>query len=164
MFAQFAQALQKGQSSVDLRLASFELSSKLWAPLTSNLTCLFCLIEPPEPPVFPCGHSICEACVLRCAQSIQHLEFHFFLDKCRICQHAVEITLKLKPPTAGTRVLTIDGGGTRAAIPLEMLRLLQALLDPVLVRDNFELGIGTSSGKYPPSEADAVLIPLGQAL
>jgi hypothetical protein len=147
MFAQFADALQRGQSSVHLRAASFELNPKTWLPLKSNLTCLFCLASAPEPPVLPCGHAVCEKCILRCAKSIPHLEFHFHLEKCHICQVAVDVTVKVKPPTAGIRLLSIDGGGTRGVIPLESLNILQDLLGQVAIRDCFELGMGTSSGK-----------------
>ena len=147
MFAQFTNAVLKGKSSIGLRLASFELNSKPWTPIKSNLTCLFCLVSPPEPPVLPCGHCFCETCVLRCARNIPNLEFHFFLKKCFICQIAAGITVRIKPPTAGIRLLSIDGGGTRGVIPLEMLTLLQDLLGPVFIRDSFDLGMGTSSGK-----------------
>jgi len=54
----------------------------------------------------------------------------------------------LKPVTAGYRLLSLDGGGTRAVIALEELRLLQESLGPLCrVQDFFNMVMGTSSGK-----------------
>ena len=58
-----------------------------------------------------------------------------------------EFFVRLKPPTAGIRILSIDGGGVRGIIPLESLSLLQQLLGPDCpIQELVDLGFGTSAG------------------
>ena len=60
----------------------------------------------------------------------------------------VQLTVQLKPPTAGIRVMSIDGGGVRGIVPLEFLDLLQRSLGPECpLQDFFDLAFGTSAGK-----------------
>lgn len=55
---------------------------------------------------------------------------------------------KLKPPTAGVRILSIDGGGIRGVISLEFLSLIRDSVGTKCpIQDFFGLVIGTSSGK-----------------
>ena len=55
---------------------------------------------------------------------------------------------KVKPPTAGVRVLSIDGGGIHGVVPLKFLQLLQGRIGPPYpVQDNFGTAYGTSSGE-----------------
>ena len=59
-----------------------------------------------------------------------------------------DVDIKVKPDNAGVKILTIDGGGIRGIVPLQFLQILQdriGLLIPV--QDNFNIVIGTSSGK-----------------
>lgn len=54
----------------------------------------------------------------------------------------------LHPPTAGPRILSIDGGGVCGVIPPEFLRLLQKVVRRNCeVQSLFGLAFGTSSGK-----------------
>lgn len=55
---------------------------------------------------------------------------------------------KIKPPTAGPRILSIDGGGIRGVVILEFFRLLQELLGSAIpLRELFDQAFGTSSGE-----------------
>lgn len=57
--------------------------------------------------------------------------------------------VRLKPPTAGIRILSIDGGGVRGIIPLEILSMLQGIAGSSCpVQDLFDLVYGTSIGQY----------------
>lgn len=59
------------------------------------------------------------------------------------------LTVTLKPPTAGIRILTIDGGGIRGVVPLEFMRKLQDKVGPDCpIQDLFDLAFGTSSGMF----------------
>ena len=70
--------------------------------------------------------------------------------RCPVCSrpnHAGPFTMV--PPTAGPRILSIDGGGVRGAIPLTLLSLLEDRFADMGcgARDFFDLMCGTSSGK-----------------
>ncbi|KAI9701837.1 MAG: hypothetical protein M1836_001181 [Candelina mexicana] len=52
-----------------------------------------------------------------------------------------------KPPSAGVRILTLDGGGIRGVAELEILRLIeQALGGRIPIQAFFDLIVGTSAG------------------
>lgn len=56
--------------------------------------------------------------------------------------------MRIKPPTASVRLLTIDGGGTRGVVPLVFLQALEERIGlPYPVQENFDLAFGTSIGK-----------------
>lgn len=56
----------------------------------------------------------------------------------------------MKPDTATVRVLSVDGGGSRARIPLEFLQRLQDCVGlPYRVQCNFDFVFGTSCGLDP---------------
>lgn len=52
-------------------------------------------------------------------------EHAFILKRCGLCLRPADLTVHLKPPTAGVRILSVDGGGIRGIVPLEFLELLQ---------------------------------------
>ena len=144
-FSAIARSVQAGASSADLR-REFLRSSKLIANIKTNLTCLGCVLQAPEH-LLSCGHSLCDNCLLIFATGVPSAEYHFKLDVCIRCQQKARFNCRIKPPTAGVRVMSVDGGGTRGAVPLESMCLLQVLLGNLPIRDCFDLGFGTSSGK-----------------
>lgn len=135
-----------GYTSIDLRRRCFERHAKVLPSLRSNITCLYCLARCPEH-VLPCQHSICDICVQRFAEGLSGAESRFLLRGCELCASNVGREVILKPATAGIRVIAIDGGGTRGAVPLESLCILQDLLGELPLRACFDLALGTSSGK-----------------
>ena len=73
---------------------------------------------------------------------------HFIINACILCSNKGKLLAKLKPASAGARVLSIDGGRVRGIVPLEFLTLLQGVLDPELqIQNLFEQAFGTSSGE-----------------
>ena len=69
------------------------------------------------------------------------------LEKCVLCSLGT-LRVTLKPPTAGIRILSVDGGGVRGVVPLEFLNILQDTIGPECpIQDLFDLAFGTSSGK-----------------
>lgn len=52
----------------------------------------------------------------------------------------------LKPTSAGVRMLTLDGGGVRACMQLEILQALQLELGELPLQCFFDLMVGTSAG------------------
>ena len=117
-----------------------------WDLIRSHRTCLLCLRRKPEH-ILTCRHAICDTCAAIFENPLRGKEAHFVVDPCALCGTKGRLVVKLKPSTAGARILTIDGGGVRGVVPLEFLRLLQNLLEPQLpLQDLFEQAFGTSSG------------------
>ncbi|KAF9729766.1 hypothetical protein PMIN01_11699 [Paraphaeosphaeria minitans] len=90
---------------------------------------------------------VCEDC---CKELGHHFDtdphLHVF-DHCPICELPCQFAVRVKPVTAGFRVLSIDGGGIRAVIPIQFLRALeQAIGLDMPVQEHFDLSYGTSSG------------------
>lgn len=68
---------------------------------------------------------------------------------CLLCLSREELVIEVLPPTMNPSVLAIDGGGVRAAIPLEHLILIQESLGSNCpLRNLVDLTVGTSSGDY----------------
>ena len=116
--------------------------------IRSHKTC-FCLFQTPEK-VFSCGHAICDTCV-RCLGERCKEEKHIFrFMKCPFCGIKNERSpIGLIPPTAGIRVLSLDGGGMRGIIELIFLHRIEEVLEEIQipVLDNFDFACGTSAGK-----------------
>jgi hypothetical protein len=132
-------------TSSHLRTEILKAHSPRWFPLRTNKTCLRCLRRRPEHPQ-PCGHSLCDACVMMLGRDNPGAEYCFNITTCFLCQSDMNFTARLKPPSAGVRILSIDGGGTRGAIPWESICLLQSIVGKLPLRELFDLKVGTSSG------------------
>ncbi|KAL6158272.1 hypothetical protein ACJBU6_04069 [Exserohilum turcicum] len=71
----------------------------------------------------------------------------YTLNCCPFCSQISEVTVRVKPATAGLRVLSIDGGGIRAAIPIQFLCALENAIGlDIPIQEHFDLAYGTSSG------------------
>jgi hypothetical protein len=90
---------------------------------------------------------LCEECYKELG-SCSDEDPHFYkIDVCPLCATSCESSLRVKPVTAGFRVLSIDGGGIRAVIPIQFLRALEQAIDLEMpVQEHFDLSFGTSSG------------------
>ena len=128
-----------------------------WKRVRSDDLCFACLRRTPENN-WPCGHAVCENCVRVFGQEDENDRWAFGVQRCFLCDMALrEVTVKLKPDTAGVNVLTIDGGGIKGVVPLLFLQTLQDRLGlPIPVQDHFEIAFGTSSGRWTPSVTRAV--------
>lgn len=133
--------------SAGLRVENLRYWDRVWADLKLNRTCLFCVVRMPQH-VLACGHSICDECVKIFGRAVVGNEYQFTMPLCLLCSEKAKVLIQLKPPTAGVRMLAIDGGGTRGVIPLEYLRQIdQALGTHGNIRDLFDVAFGTSSGE-----------------
>lgn len=113
----------------------------------TNQCCLYCIAAKPEH-VLACGHSICDNCVRIFGEADKELEHCYNIGACILCKEPTNLKVVLKPPTAGVRILSVDGGGVRGIVPLEFLHLLQQKLGAQCkVQDMFDLAVGTSAGK-----------------
>lgn len=114
--------------------------------LISAEICVSCLTGPPQH-VLMCGHTLCDLCVQRFGSAVTGEESRYLLETCAVCEAHANLTVYLKPATAGVRMLNIDGGGVRGVVPLEFLTRLQNELGPrARVQDFFDIAFGTSAG------------------
>lgn len=135
----------QGTSAALIHRDNIARNSLKWAFLKSNLTCFTCLHRRPEH-TLSCGHAMCDVCLRIFGQPTSR-SYRFVIRKCTLCCSGT-LTAGLKPPTAGVRILSIDGGGIRGVVPLAFLELLQQTIGPKLrLQDLFDLALGTSSGK-----------------
>ena len=118
--------------------------------LSQNKTrraCLACLRNASPDHRFPCEHMLCEGCCEEFGTCTEQDPSLYSFSRCPICAFECELKVRVRPATAGVRVLSLDGGGIRAKIPLQFLMTLeQAIGIDVPVQEHFEFAYGTSSG------------------
>ena len=142
---QFSMMQRSGETADTIHRRKFGSRHIPWAKFQNNQTCLPCLRRKPEY-VLSCGHSVCDSCVRIFGRPVIGSEYTYELGTCPLCSSGW-LTAALKPPTAGVRILSIDGGGIRGVVPLEFLGILQDAVGPDCpIRDLFDLAFGTSSG------------------
>jgi hypothetical protein len=130
--------------------ATLKSERSLWSTMFSNITCFFCLSNPPQQ-TLACGHSLCESCLRRFGTS-NRKQGTITLSACDLCQrtseHEVELwTFRLKPDAAGVRILSLDGGGVRGIISVTILQLLEEEIGlDIPIHQFFDLIVGTSTG------------------
>lgn len=122
-------------------------SQAAWIRKLSNHICPFCLHRPSEH-ALQCQHIICDTCVARKGELLMSREYFYAIRRCPLCQTPSTLEVQLKPPTAGVRIATFDGGGVRGVLLLRILYALQKKMgveNPV--QDFIDLLFGTSAGK-----------------
>lgn len=128
-----------------------ECISNLWpyfCSLKSSKSCLSCLMTSPDK-VFDCGHSICNACIRRHGTKSRTDKHTFDVAFCLLCGCIQSSsTFRLIPPTAGIRILCIDGGGIKGVVPLSFLQGFDIHLRELgcPLREFFDYVCGTSAG------------------
>jgi len=117
-------------------------------PFISHASCFGCLVNIPLHPL-PCGHVLCEACIRDCATSshgrlkLKYCPLHVDMDN--DFEPPWEVTHK--PDHVGVRILSLDGGGMRGIMELEVLRAIEkALGGNIRIQSFFDLIVGTSTG------------------
>jgi patatin-like phospholipase/acyl hydrolase len=90
------------------------------------------------------------------------MEYAYRISQCILCQSKDELTVRLKPPTAGSRLLVLDGGGIRGIFSLHILHALDKYRKlPYPIYDDFDLTLGTSTGEYARLSASARQVTYG---
>ncbi|CAI7656425.1 unnamed protein product [Penicillium crustosum] len=137
---------QGSRLSAQVHLENLLSQKNYWGWLRSNRTCLICIRRYPEHSL-PCGHSLCDTCVQIFGTLSLLREEEYHVSSCPLCGSRKALTVRLKPSTSASRILSIDGGGSRGIIPLENLNILQNILGPELpLTDMIDLTVGCSSG------------------
>lgn len=124
--------------------AAFHSLRKYILLAVSYTECFTCLLRTPEH-LLDCGHSICDTCVVIHSAGTGTCPYEYVIKDCLLCGARVSNVINLQPPTAGYRILSLDGGGVRGIVELELLQALENEMQINLV-DCFDLIVGTSSG------------------
>lgn len=133
------------------------------ANFRSSQLCLLCFVRPAD--IFlPCECAVCETCCRIYGRQSMGTVTAF--DQCIWCGmlFASGCAIRLKPITAGCRVLALDGGGVKGIIQLQVLENIQRLTK-LPIRVFFDLAIGTSVGRsthaplYPPTRHCPLIAP-----
>lgn len=134
-------------SSKELHLYNLAQFYKHYVFPSYGESCFSCLQRKPMYHL-PCGHWVCQICVKIFHPPAIEDPWLFYVDNCILCGvDTAGLRIRVKPDTATTRILSIDGGGARGCIPLEFLQVLQNSIGlPYPVQRNFDVVYGTSSG------------------
>ncbi|EDN05103.1 predicted protein [Histoplasma mississippiense (nom. inval.)] len=147
----FDSMVSNAQPSARIHRYNLKHDKRLWRQLESSScsTCFGCLRRSSQHPMPSCGHLICDTCVEIDWAGVIGAESEYIGRECPVCAEPTAMKVKVKPRTAGARLISIDGGGTCGMIPIQILSSMQMLLGPDLpIEDLFEFNIGTSSGGH----------------
>ncbi|RSL74784.1 hypothetical protein CEP53_000019 [Fusarium sp. AF-6] len=130
------------------RLASFAKKCQV-KDVTTQRTCLACLSNSPTNmlPCTPHQHGICEDCIRRYNPGIGEASV-IRMSSCPLgCSFATTPwSIRVKPRTAGARILALDGGGVRGIVELVILaRIEEAVGFGIRLQDLFDLILGDNS-------------------
>ncbi|KAI1371265.1 FabD/lysophospholipase-like protein [Hypoxylon crocopeplum] len=114
----------------------------------SYSACLCCLRELPEC-ALPCGHALCFPCIQ--IYGVRTSRTTIEISRCPL--HVRDViasppwVITTKPRHAGARILSLDGGGIRGVIQLQVLMEIEKVLGPDLpIQLFFDLIVGTNTG------------------
>jgi hypothetical protein len=138
--------ISSGRSTASIRRQELRRYSRFCGLLKSNQLCLVCVKRTSEHHQ-SCGHTICDTCSVIFGKLRNGYEHCYSIERCLVCQKKVFFTVQLSPPTAGKRMLSLDGGGIKIVVSLKLLQALEQVLGlPYPLQEHFDYGIGTSSG------------------
>lgn len=133
----------------DLHSFNFIQFRHILQNMRSSNTCLCCLRRRPQY-CLPCGHFICENCVIVFGDSTEEA-YVFNVSRCFLCGQKPKevVAVRVRPPTAGAGFLCLDGGGTRGIIQLTIMKLIQDRLGSIPLQRCIPLSFGVSVGEFP---------------
>ncbi|KFY65872.1 hypothetical protein V496_02280 [Pseudogymnoascus sp. VKM F-4515 (FW-2607)] len=118
-----------------------------WAQIRSATTCFGCVVARRPEHTCSCGHTFCDLCLVNYGRGAPGAPWTISIKLCPLCDVEVNKVVKIKPPTAGVRVFTADGGGVRGVVGIRWLKVLESNLHlPMPIQEHFDLVVGTSSG------------------
>ncbi|KAM9873427.1 hypothetical protein VDGL01_12499, partial [Verticillium dahliae] len=116
-----------------------------WLSVKSQDTCLVCAVHTPTK-TLDCRHRLCNACTVICGA----LEGQGTIAvlQCPLCGLPNAASFKLRPPTAGIRVL--DLGGVEAAKTMEFLRSIHRSISLIgnSLSDSFDVVLASNVGTF----------------
>jgi hypothetical protein len=147
LFEQF----KNGRTAVSIHTSSLERFRDQWEGIESSDTCFCCMLRRPQYDL-PCGHCVCENCVVLFGGDWDDQEdpWVFHVRRCFLCPHKIAnaIAVRVHPPTAGAGVLCMDGGGVRGIVLLLLMEQIQDSIDlPIPLQRFVKVAFGVSIGR-----------------
>lgn len=145
----YFERLTGGETAVDIHRSNLSYFQDQWRDIRSTTTCLCCLRRTPQYGL-PCGHCLCENCVVVFGDCSRDDPWLFTLRQCFLCGQETpnDISVRTHPPTAGAGVLCIDGGGTRGIVPLVLMKRIKDAIDlPIPLQRFIKVAFGVSIGE-----------------
>ena len=122
------------------KTASLEID---WAQIKSNKT-YFCYLRRMPEITLSCGYAVCEVYVRNVGEETFTFDSQYRIDACLLCRTG-KLLSGLKPLTAGSRLLTVDGKGTLGVIAIAFIDVLQSILGHTWrIQDLFDVAYNTS--------------------
>ena len=138
---------RQGGSSARLHVELLAQFRSAWRDCNSHETCLVCLAQRPSHPL-SCGHTLCDPCVIVCGTNSTASNWNVQVETCPLCNISNDKSTSLRPPTAGIRVLAIEGSLFCRLTLWQFLRDLQYYIGiPLPIYKQFDLVFGTGIGK-----------------
>ncbi|CAI6336998.1 unnamed protein product [Periconia digitata] len=144
----FTDSLKNRVSSAETHRANIEQLQPHLVCFKSHRSCFCCLMRMPEKSM-ACGHAFCDACIKTHGTRSLFEKNTYIHSACLLCGVSYPNSIfRFVPPTAGIRVLTVDGGGVRGIIPLVFLKHIEQLMHnfDCSIKDYFDYVCGTSAG------------------
>lgn len=114
----------------------------------SDISCLVCLARSTQTgKALSCGHSLCNTCVVICGSRVVEESWTFRISSCPLCSQQNDDLIRLRPPTAGVRVLELGGSAKDKMLLWQFLKDLQRALSlPLSLREHFDEAVGYEIG------------------
>lgn len=148
----FRGLLEKDVAAASLHLDTLKLLQTSLVQLKSHKSCLCCLMRTPEK-VLSCKHALCDVCIQTFGRSSMSEKYTFAVQVCPLCGVPDEdAVFTFIPPTAGIRILTLDGGGVRGVVELAIIKQIHAGFSRLRIPlpEFFDYICGTSAGTSIP--------------
>lgn len=139
----------EGTTAASLHRDTLKTHHTSLAELKSHRACLCCLMRSPEK-VLGCGHALCDVCIQTFGIPSISEKYTFSMQSCPLCGIADnDAVFTFIPPSAGIRVLSLDGGGVRGVVELAILKEIHQKFAHLHLDlpDYFDYVCGTSAGK-----------------
>lgn len=148
--ARYFKQLVAGRAAASIHADNLARFQRWWPGILSSSTCFCCLRRRPQPPALPCGHCICENCVLVFADRSDDDPWNLEVRRCFLCAHAppAPVTIRVHPPTSGAGIVCIDGGGARGISALVLMKRIQDRIGlPIPLQRFVKVAFGVSIGR-----------------
>ena len=139
-------------SAAQAHLRQLSEHQEYWCLCHNEVTCLVCVArESHGSNTLTCGHKLCDPCVEICGLPSIDQPRAFEFSTCPLCGQIIDDLIRLRPRTAGIRMLEFGGPADQKENMWSFLKTLQTVLAlPCSLREHFDVVFGYDVGKCRP--------------